>query len=109
MTPDELVSSHMGLFIGRQGDWRMVELLGLKARLRVVNAGCLPTIALYLYGDPAHSIIYGIMGAYQNYSYQPRTHAHDQFNKAMLRLHIDVKYGFVFHQNFECGMVFILD
>lgn len=56
-------------------------------------------MALYLYGDPAYSTIYGIMGLYQNYPNRLRTPAHDQFNKAMSRLRIEVEHGFAIHQN----------
>lgn len=98
VTPDGLVSSLMGPFIGRRGNWKMVELSGLEARLRAVNAGRPPAMALYLYGDPAYSIIYGIMGPYRNYPNRPRTPAYDQFNKAMSRLRIEVEHGFAIHQ-----------
>lgn len=37
VTPNGLVSSLMGPFIGRHGDWKMVELSGLEKRLRKVN------------------------------------------------------------------------
>ena len=77
----------------------MVELSGLEARLRAINAGRPPAMVLYLYGDPAYSTIYGIMGPYRNYPNRPRTPAHDQFNKAMSRLRIEVEHGFAIHQN----------
>lgn len=53
VTPDGLVSSLMGPFIERQGDWKMVEISGLVEKLREVNGGRRPAHALYLYGDPA--------------------------------------------------------
>lgn len=34
VTPDGLVSSLMGPFIGLRGDWKMVELSGVEAKLR---------------------------------------------------------------------------
>lgn len=37
VTSDNLVSSLMGPFIGHRGDWKMVELPGLEAKLRGVN------------------------------------------------------------------------
>lgn len=89
----------MGPFLGRRGDWKMVELSGLEARLRAVNAGRRPAMALYLYGDPAYSTVYSIMGPYKNYPNRPRTAAHDRFNKAMSRLQIEVEHGFAIHQN----------
>ena len=78
VTPDGMVSSLMGPFIGRRGDWRMVELSGLEAKLRAVNAGRRPTLALYLYGNPAYSTVYGIIGPYKNYPGRPRTAAHNR-------------------------------
>ena len=78
----------------------MVELSGLKARLRAVNAGYPPAMILCLYGNPTYSTIYGIMGPYQNYPYRPKTLAHDQFNKAMSCLHIEIKHEFAIYQNF---------
>lgn len=67
VTPDGLVSSLMGPFIGRRGDWRMVEDSGIVEKLREVNGGRRPAHALYLYGDPAYCTVYGIMGPYKNY------------------------------------------
>lgn len=34
---DRLISSFIGLFISRQGDWKMVEYLSLMEKLRAVN------------------------------------------------------------------------
>lgn len=99
VTPDGLVSSLMGPFIGRCGDWKMVELSGLESKLREVNAGRPPAQALYLYGDPAYCTVYGIMGPYKNYPTRPRNPAEDQFNKIMAKLRIEVEHGFAVHQN----------
>lgn len=93
VTPEGLVSSLMGPFIDRRGDWKMVELSGLDQKLRAVNQDRRPALALYLYGDP------GIMGLYKNYLNRPRTAAHNRFNKAMSRLRIEVEHGFALHQN----------
>ncbi len=83
VTPDGLVSSPMGLFIGWRGDWKMIELSGLHEKLRAINAGRQPARALYLYGDSAYCTIYGIMGPYKNYPNRLRTPAQDKFNKVM--------------------------
>lgn len=77
----------------------MVEYPGLQENLRAVNAGRRPAHALYLYGDPAYSTGYGIMGPYKNYPRRPRTAAEDQFNKIMSELRIEVEHGFAIHQN----------
>lgn len=86
VTPDSLVSSLMGPFIGRRGDWKMVELSSLTEKLRLVNGGRCPAHALYLYGDPAYCTIYGIMGPYKNYPGRPQIPAQEKFNKAMAKL-----------------------
>lgn len=85
----------MGPFIGRRGDWKMVECSVLVKKLRAINGGRRPARALYLYGDP----VYGIMGPYKNYPSRPRTPAQNKFNKAMSRLRIEVEHGFALHQN----------
>lgn len=77
----------------------MVELLDLEAKLRAVNQGRCSVIALYLYGDPAYAIVYGIMKPYKNYPGRPRTAAHNRFNKIMSKLRIEIKYDFAIHQN----------
>lgn len=89
----------MGPFIGRRGDWKMVELSGISEKLRAVNGGRRPAHALYLYGDPAYSTVYGIMGPYKNYPQKPRTAAQEKFNKTMAKLRIEVEHGFAIHQN----------
>lgn len=61
----------------------MVEESGLAAKLQTINEGCRPPHALYLYGDPAYTTIYGIMGPYKNYPSRPHTPAQEQFNKIM--------------------------
>lgn len=99
VTPDGLVSSLMGPFIGRRGDWKMVEQSGLAEKLRAVNGGRRAAHALYLYGDPAYSTIYGVMGPYKNHPSRPRTPAQDQSSKIMSRLRIEVEHGFAIHQN----------
>ena len=99
VTPDGLVSSLMGPFIGRREDWKMVELSGLHEKLRAINAGRRSARALYLYGDPAYCTVYGIMGPYRNYPNCLRNPAQDKFNKVMARLRIEVEHGFPIHQN----------
>ena len=99
VTPDGLVSSLMGPFIGRRGDWRMVQMSQLQERLRAVNAGRPPSLALYLYGDPAYTTVYGIMGPFKNHQDRPRTSAQYAYNLRMSRLRIEVEHGFALHQN----------
>lgn len=56
-------------------------------------------MSLYLHDNPTYSIVYNIMGSYQNYSNCPKTIAHNQFNKAKSKVLIDIEYGFAMHQN----------
>ncbi len=99
VTSDGLASSLIGSFIGQRGNWKMVEESSLAAKLQAVNRGCQPIYALYLYGNPAYTTIYGIMGPYKNYLSHSCTLAQEQFNKIMSRLQIEVEYGFAIHQN----------
>lgn len=88
----------MGPFLGRRNDWSIMGLSGLESKLREINSNRRPAHALYLYGDPAYCTIYGIMGPYKNYADRPRSEAHEQFNKAMSRVRIEVEHGFAIHQ-----------
>ena len=99
VTPDGLVSSLMGPFVGRRGDWRMVQLTELQEKLRTVNTGRRPALALYLYGDPAYSTVYGIMGPFKNHPGRLRTKEQNIYNKRMSKLRIEVEHGFALHQN----------
>lgn len=99
VTPNGLVSSLMGPFICRRGDWKMVELSGLETKLCAVNQRRCPCMTLYLYGDPAYCTVYSIMGPYKNYPNWPGTAAHNRFNKTMAKLRIEVEHGFALHQN----------
>lgn len=100
VTPDGLVSSLMGPFIGLYGNWKMVESSGLEKKLREVNGGRRPALALYLYSlDPAFCSVYGIMGPYKNYPGRLRTAAQNQFNEIMSKLKIEIENGFAIHQN----------
>lgn len=97
MIPDELVFSLMGLFIGQQEDWKMVELSGFKIKLEVVNANYPPVMAPYLYSNLVYFLIYGMIKSYQNYFNWLKTRANSQFNKAMSRLRIEVKHRFTIY------------
>ena len=97
---DALVFSLIGSFIGRRGDWKMVELLELHEKLKAINAEQRPARALYLYGDLAYCTIYGIIEPYRNYLNRLRTLAQDKFNKVMARLRIEVEHNFSIHHNF---------
>lgn len=99
ITLDSMVSSLIGAFIGWRRDWKMVELLGLDGKLKAMNIGRRPAQALYLYGDPAYSTVYSIIEPYKNYLGRPRTPAHNQFNKIISKLRIEVEHGFAIHQN----------
>ncbi len=86
VTLNGLVSSFIRLFISQYEDWKIVELSGISKKLRAVNRDRRPAYALYLYGDPTYSIIYGIMGPYKNYPQKLRTVALEKFNKTIVKL-----------------------
>ena len=68
VTPDGLISSSMGPFIGKDSDWKMVEDSGLTHHLRELNTHVPLDQHFYLYGDPAYSCVWGIMGPYKKQS-----------------------------------------
>lgn len=106
-TPDGLVSSLMGSFIGRHGDWKMVEQSGLEEKQRAVNGGRRPAHGLYLYGDPAYCTVYGIMGPYKNYPTRPRTPAQYQFNRSCHGYGLRWNMGLLLIRTYGPGMAFI--
>ncbi len=99
VTPDALVLSLTRLLIGRKSDWKMMKQSDLAEKLLAVNWGRRAAYALYLYGDPTYSTIYGFMGPYKNFLSRSRTSAQDLFNKIMSRLQIEIEHGFAIHQN----------
>lgn len=65
-TPDGLITLH-GPYKGTRGDWKIWEESGYEDRLRAVfdGAGLTPNEHLYLYGDPAYTFGYGVMGPFR--------------------------------------------
>lgn len=99
VTPDGIVSSLMGPFLGKEGDWRMVTASGLVRRLRAINEGKNGFEMLYLYGDPAYTNQYGIMGPFKKYSAKGRSTDEYRFNLYMSRYRIEVEHAFGKHLN----------
>ena len=54
VTPDGLLSSLMGLYIGKRGDLGMMQLSNLENYLRDMNQRRSIEERLFLYGDPAY-------------------------------------------------------
>lgn len=92
VTPDGLVSSLGGPFLGPVNDWAMWRRLGLEDRLRRVMEG---RETLFLYGDPAYRMSYGVMAPYthsRSRHYLPD--AERAFNQRLSRVRIAVEHAF---------------
>lgn len=96
-TPDGLISSLMGPFLGKDGDWRMVMDSELPNRLKALNQEHEEDGMLYVYGDPAYSAVYGILGPFKNYPSKPRSPDQTRFNLTMSKLRIEVEHAFGKH------------
>jgi hypothetical protein len=98
-TPDGLMSHLAGPWEGRVGDYRMFIESNLQGRLRELNA--LPNGAdrrpeerLYIYGDPAYGLSYGIMSAFKAQPGAPLDPIQQAINTAMSSVRISVEHGF---------------
>lgn len=92
MTPDGLVSSLCGPFLGTANDWFMWLQSGCEARIEELMEG---REELFLYGDPAYKCTYGVMAPFTH----PRGRRYlpeDQqaFNKALSSVRIAVENCF---------------
>ena len=99
VTPDGILSSLMGPFVGKRSDWGMVRDTHLEEYLKKLNCGQLPEDRLFLYGDPAYQGCWGIMGAYKSHIGRPITSDQKCFNIRMSRLRIEVEHTFAIHAN----------
>lgn len=69
----------------------MVELFCFTKKLRSVNSNWLFAYNLYLYRDPAYSIVYSIINLDTNYPWRSLTPAQEKFNKAIAKSQIEVE------------------
>ena len=94
VTPDGLVSSWMGPFPGKRNDWGMVRDTKLTSYLRELNDNRESSQRRYLYGDPAYSTTYGIMGTFKRSPNKELTLVQKRFNQRMSKLRIEVEHAF---------------
>ena len=99
VTPDGILSSLMGPFVGKRSDWGMVRDTHLEEYLKKLNCGQLPEDRLFLYGDPAYQGCWGIMGAYKSHIGRPITSDQKRFNIYMSKLRIEVEHAFAIYAN----------
>ncbi|RPA90377.1 hypothetical protein L873DRAFT_441811 [Choiromyces venosus 120613-1] len=94
MTPDGLLSSLTGPWPGQKGDWGMYLELGLERHLQEVNEGGDAENSLYLYGDPAYALSYGIISGYKAIVRYPLSPVLKAVNAHMSGMHVSVEHGF---------------
>lgn len=86
VTLNNHISSLMGPFIGRRGNWAIVKQSDLAKKLQAINGGRQLAHALYFYKDSAYLTIYRIIRLYKNLLSKPHTPIQNQFIKIMLCL-----------------------
>src|SRR5437763_13769483 len=94
MTPDGLISHLGGPFEGPMGDWVVWRETGLENRLRILNEGVQGEDWLYLYGDPAYTASYGIIGPFKANVRRQLNIALHEMNAHISSLQISVEHGF---------------
>lgn len=99
VTLDNMMSSLIGPFIGQCKDWKIEELSSFKCKLKAINVERKPTQVFYFYENFVYTKIYDIIGTYKNYPGRPRTFTHNQFNKIISKLKLEVKHGVAIYQN----------
>lgn len=90
MCLDGLISHLAGPYEGKLGDWSAWKASGIQEILRKVHAGS-DLDQLYVYGDPAYTLSYGVMGGYKA---QPSRPLNQAVNAHMSSLRVSVEHGF---------------
>jgi hypothetical protein len=97
-TPDGLMSHMAGPWEGHCGDFRMYTESRLRDKLEEVNRNAagedIPADRLYIYGDPAYGLTYGILSGYKVQPGRPLTEQQQQMNARMSGVRISVEHGF---------------
>jgi hypothetical protein len=94
VTPDGLVSSLAGPYLGPTNDYGMYCRSGLGDRLREVMG---PHEVLYLYGDPAYRLVFGVMSPFRAAAggrRQSLPPAQKAFNRRLASVRIAVENSF---------------
>jgi hypothetical protein len=97
VTPDGLISSLFGPFLGAVNDATMVALTGLYRKLQGIIG---PKRILYLYGDSAYRTSFGILAPYQHsFGHRWVPHAQREANRNMSSYRIAVEHLFGLQEN----------
>jgi hypothetical protein len=94
ITPDGILSHLAGPFEGKLGDWAAWVDSGVEKILRELHEGLSEDERLYLYGDPAYTVSFAIMGPYKARVGHPLTESKKAINAHMSSLRISVEHGF---------------
>ncbi|ODQ69170.1 hypothetical protein LIPSTDRAFT_30961 [Lipomyces starkeyi NRRL Y-11557] len=101
VTPDGLITSLFGPMEGKIGDWNMLKESGLEDILKNINSLFPDGHHLYIYGDPAYSEGYGIMGPFKlTPSHLVLTREESEFNVRMsgVRIAVEQLFGLVLNK-----------
>jgi hypothetical protein len=94
VTPDGMISHLAGPFEGKLGDWSAWQQSGVVEQIRQVNDGLPAGEGLLVYGDPAYTASYGVMGPFLRRLNRPLTEGEREFNKFMGEMRRSVECGF---------------
>jgi hypothetical protein len=97
-TPDGLMSHLAGPWEGKHSDYRMYIESHLRGKLKAINTNAAgedsPERRMYLYGDPAYGLSYGIISGYKAQPGRRLSDWEKQVNAHMSGLRISVEHGF---------------
>ncbi|RPA80970.1 hypothetical protein BJ508DRAFT_326819 [Ascobolus immersus RN42] len=93
-TPDGLISSLCGPWLGPTGDWKIWRESGVEDHLRALMDPLPEEERLFLYGDPAYYPGYGIMGPFRPEGDEDLTPDEEAANIVMSGQRIVVEWSF---------------
>ena len=95
MCPDGLISHLARPYEGKLGDWTAWKVSGIQDVLREVHANAEQDLdQLYVYGDPAYTLSYGVMDGYKAQLSCPLNPVLQAVNAHMSSLRVSVEHGF---------------
>lgn len=94
MTTDGIISSLIGPYEGKLGDWAVWHDSGVELILRQLYKHLPIDEQLYIYGDPAYTLSFAIMGAYKATVARGLTEEEKAQNAQMSSFRIAVEHGF---------------
>jgi len=95
-TPDSLISDLAGPYTGRESDWTVYQDSMIIDKIGQIHEGLDEggDNRLYIYGDPAYSLSFGILAPYQARPNRPLNNLLANVNVHMSELRISVEHGF---------------